>query len=220
MRIFPVLFFIFLSLTNFAQNKSLDIEKKGNRRYVDFVAGLDPNIAILDGNTNTMLSGYVYFLFINKIYTGIYNERKIGVTSANYTIISKFKGGNLHYADAGAYIGKFFVLTKGKDQRMPGYNMLWKINFALKLGVGRIWIINKSNNKLYDRINYLLIINPNIGVEYPLSKVISAGFGVNYRMTLNSYVYYKNSDLCGLGAYVNIRFSILNNAKVKGKTRL
>ena len=211
MKLILALLFFFINLTVFAQEDS-----KKLKMHIDFVGGVEPSIAFLDKNMNNIFGGYAFFLFDNKVYTGVFLEKKYGETKAKNPINDRFKGGDLHYANGGAIIGMYFFSQAKKIGRKPAKPRLLRANISLKTGVGRIWIVNKSNNKLYDRINYLGCFNIRAGLEYPLGKIVAVGGGGDYHFTTNNKIYFEDSVFSGFGFYFNLRFSFLNNPRVQG----
>ena len=216
MRLFLSLFFLFINLVIYAQEKteSKHVTKKGKKGYADLVAGVNPGIVILDKNLNYFINGYLYNLFSNKLYGGLFLEKKYGTTLANSPILQKYVGGNLEYANGGLCIGKYYTIIK-KKQEKEEIKMLTRINISLKAGIGRIWLINEAKHMSFNRFNYIAVIIPSAGVERPLTKFISVGGGVNYRLSLMNYIYFKNSTISGPGVYVNMRISLMNNSFMK-----
>jgi hypothetical protein len=216
MRRFILLFFILINLTSFAQDKkeSKHFTKRGKKGYADIIAGLDPNFVYFDKNINSLFSGYVYNLFFNKFYVGLFVEKKINATYANSPVIQRYLDGNLQFANGGVIAGGYVILTKTKNKKEE-VKLLTRVNVSFKAGVGRIWMINPINFKSYNRFNYLTVFKPSIGIERPLAKFLAVGCGINYQFTLLSYIYFKNSEMSGPGAYFNIRLSLMNNDFMK-----
>jgi hypothetical protein len=219
MRFLILIILIFFNLVVFAQRKNYAKFNKrvGVKTYVDFIVGLEANIAYLDKNPNNLYCIYFSPLFNNKYYSGMFFEQKIGVTSANTTTEgNKYYGGNLKYASGGVYLGFYKVFSK-KKTRSDFIKRLTRLNVSLKAGLGRDMVLDKVTHQQLDRKDYLLVVIPAIGVERPVSHFIAVGIGANYHLIRRSDRYYSNNGISGLGGYISIRFSLFNNPFVQGK---
>jgi hypothetical protein len=205
---------VFSQKTNTKEYKKLH-SRVGIRTYMDYIIVFEPNIAFMDQNSNYIYNVSFSTIFYNKYYTGLFFEKKSGTTEAHaergyYPQYVGNNGGNLRYGNAGVVLGGY--LFKRNKSRADFIRKVARVNYSLKLGIGRLFVEDKNTGKqLYPYQDYLLTCIPSIAVEKAVLRFLSIGVGVNYRYLAKNDVYFKNKDISGPGMFMKIRFSILNS---------
>jgi hypothetical protein len=85
-----------------------------------------------------------------------------------------------------------------------------KIDFSGRFGGGALWLDNIDKQKISSR-EYFFVVQPQVGVSYPVNDFISLGGGACYPIPIHLTkfsTYFESKDFSGPGAYISAKITI------------
>lgn len=211
MKKFCFIFIIFLPLHVSAQlHKS-----SGIPLYVNFLAGVQTDVVLLDKQITPLAGINAAFQINNNVYFGVFGEFKFLKLSSN---LITYPDHNFNYTN----LGLLFGMQQGLGVKKTGFGYVKRkarLNYSLKLGGGRLWMIDPADDSKLGSPDYYYMIVPGIGIEYPFTDKLGVGGGINYRLHLVMTKFYENNQCNNPGVYINLKASLFNTNYIRTKIR-